>query len=115
MAKELGLVYQRHPGAHAEAFNGSQIYVYGEIELQISFNKPHQPKPANHWFLVVDMLEYDMILGYPWLAEENPLVQDWATGTWRARYKPRSIEMIGPEGLRKLIKSTRAYALFPTL
>jgi len=88
VAKEMGLSYQRHTGATAEAFNGTKIYVYGECSIKITFTGPAKPRPATHQFLVVDMPEYDMILGHPWLAKENPLVDDWASGRWRARYKP---------------------------
>lgn len=115
VAKELGLTYQYTAGATAEAFNGSKIYVYGECEIEIAFIGEDKPPPTKHHFVVVDMPEYDMMLGHPWLAAENPQVDNWAEGKWRARYKPKAIEIVDTTTFKETIKNAKAYALLPTM
>jgi hypothetical protein len=43
---------------------------------------PWVTREGEHCFITTVLEEYDLMLGYPWLHRENPMV-DWKEGTWR--------------------------------
>ena len=52
----------------------------GDITHAVHFNIKHQEKGECHTFLITDMAEDNLILGYPFFESANPQV-DWANGT----------------------------------
>ena len=75
-AKAKGLV-PRGPISKVRVANGSIIKTNGEVEFNVAFDRygmlPHECTVS---FTVLPLVDQAVILGYPFLQDQNPLI-DW--------------------------------------
>jgi hypothetical protein len=48
-----------------KAVEGSIVFIYKEVETTIAFKGLFKPELESHWFLVIDNLDYNILLGIP--------------------------------------------------
>jgi predicted DNA-binding protein YlxM (UPF0122 family) len=112
IAKAFGLDFGDTPLGVVEGLNGDPGPIYGIVETDIqATDSIGQKKSMKRRLFVVDMPGIDMILGIPWLADVNPVV-DWAKKTWRYNYD-FDFDIMKPKKMKKLLKRRVAYALMP--
>jgi hypothetical protein len=114
VAKENGLQYTNAVAPTMTAINGTPVHVYGEVKPTISFEGLGQSGPEEHRFLVVNLPQYDFILGGPWLYDVDPLI-GWKTGEWRLKYKPERVEVVLAAAFAEDVKTSPVYAFLPTI
>ena len=75
VAKENGLQYTPTTTPTVKAINDTLVHVYGEVAPMIEYEGMAKPASDQHQFLAVDLLEYDFILGLPWLRAVDPIIE----------------------------------------
>ena len=55
------------------------MYVYREVAPTVEFEGIVKLKPEEHWFLAVELLQYDFVLGILWLHAIDPIIE-WRIG-----------------------------------
>jgi hypothetical protein len=78
VVKEAALVASIDGATQARTLNGHLIPIYGihKVRTHVADLKGCE-WDAEDLFYVIDLEDYDMVLGYPWLQTRNPDV-DWA-------------------------------------
>lgn len=67
------------------ALDGHHITSYGERKLSVLATDSHDiTREGKHFFETVDIKGYDLVLGFPWLHDEDPDI-NWHERTWRYR------------------------------
>lgn len=96
------------------AIDGHEIYSYGQRRLDVqATDRADITREFRHTFNAVEMVGYDIILGYPWLRQTNPDV-DWLEETWAYR-QHAAVTTITSNELEDELRSsgTAAYMIMP--
>jgi len=92
--------------------DGKEI-IYGHTEVQSCFTDAMgTERRANLKLFAVDMTDYEVVIGYPWLFEANPII-DWRKKEWRFKYDMKTLHLDPPKKFIKHMRLAIAYALLP--
>lgn len=96
------------------AIDGHDVYSYGQHKLTVgATDRNGLTREFRHNFDAVDLIGYDMILGYPWLMEVNP-DPNWRKKTWAYWETPRITTISAEQAERELSRKHRvAYLMIP--
>jgi Reverse transcriptase (RNA-dependent DNA polymerase)/RNase H-like domain found in reverse transcriptase len=92
--------------------NGRLIPIYGthKVRTRVADSKGRE-RDAEDLFCTIDLEDYDMVLGYPWLQTRNPDV-DWAGSQWGYSKNPEPPEVLEDEEFAEAALETgRIYAV----
>jgi hypothetical protein len=82
IAKEMGGEWEPN-FTMAKGVGEQEIPLFGKPQLTLRIKDDEGvTREEKHPFVTTLLEEYDLMLGYPWLYCENPMI-DWREGTWR--------------------------------
>lgn len=71
--------------SHVRTVGGQSIRVYGKHRFDTYATDVRGDRRLHtHEYIATDIIEYDAILGHPWLTDIDPSI-DWGQGTWSYR------------------------------
>jgi hypothetical protein len=112
VVKEAALVASIDGATQARTLNGRLIPIYGthKVRTRVADSKGRE-QDAEDLFCVIDLEDYDMVLGYPWLQTRNPDV-DWAGSQWGYSENPEPSEVLEDEEFAEAaLEAGRIYAI----
>jgi hypothetical protein len=112
MIKEAALAASIDGATQARTLNGRLVPIYGTHKIQTRVaDSSGSELIAEDLFCAIDLEDYDIVLGYPWLQTRNPDV-DWAGSRWRY---PKDVEPPGVIGddefAQAALEAGRIYAV----
>jgi hypothetical protein len=112
--KEWGLETDSKP-LSAEMLSGHIDTVYGTASIMAELTDSLKCKKQEKLQLyAIDMPDLDIVLGWPWLWENNPPI-DWRTKAWRYQYDLSKVTVISKGSFVAQAKKNPAYALLPRI
>ncbi|EDN07175.1 hypothetical protein HCAG_03706 [Histoplasma mississippiense (nom. inval.)] len=85
------------PPGHAKFTDGTKCHRFGIIQTKCEATDSEGTSKGSSLLLhAVNIIDEDVILGLPWLRENNPLI-DWVTQAWRYRLTDEEAAIEEPE------------------
>ena len=99
----------------AKTIDDHKVVIYGEHALStFAIDSKGVRRESQQTYYACDMLAYDLILGWPWLQDENPDCH-WDTREWYYRDKPY-VEVQSAKQFEKTLRGeTRVFAAYVSI
>jgi hypothetical protein len=106
-AKQCGWNMTRESPMRASGIDGAALYIYGEYDVFVKAKDSEGcERKHKHTFQAANIEGYSLILGYPWLASQNPGV-DWQARRWRYPLDESRLEVVSEKEMSTEIEKGR--------